>query len=80
MPIVQALMDKLVKQYGEERAKRVYYAMESEGSGPFGPKGKHRDMHEAFVAKHGLPGPNGTGKRKSVGVRSRPKVTRRRRK
>jgi len=79
MPIVQALMDKLVKQYGEERAKRVYYAMESEGSGPFGPKGKHRDMHEAFVVKHGLPGPNRTGKRKAATPKGRrPRVVRRR--
>jgi hypothetical protein len=60
MPIVQALMDKLVAQYGPAQAKHVYYAMEAEGKGPFAPGAKHRDLHEAFVEKHHLPG--GVGK------------------
>ena len=60
MPIVQALMDKLVAQYGPAEGKHVYYAMEAEGKGPFAPGAKHRDKHEAFVEKHHLPG--GVGK------------------
>jgi len=60
MPIVQSLMDKLVAQYGAEKGKQVYYAMEAEGKGPFAPGAKHRDKHEAFVEKHNLPG--GVGK------------------
>lgn len=69
MPIVEALMDKLVKQYGPEQGKRVYYAMEAEGKGPFAPGAKHRDKHEAFVKKHNLPG--GVGK--PVKARAAPK-------
>jgi len=77
MPVVQALMDKLVKQYGPERGKRVYYAMEAEGSGPFGPRGKHRDLHNAFAAKHGVtPAP---GKKKKARTSKRKSGPRKRR-
>jgi hypothetical protein len=55
MPIIGALMDKLVAQYGKERGERVYHAMMAEGKGPFAEGGKHRELHEAFVKKHGLP-------------------------
>jgi hypothetical protein len=79
MPVVQALMDSLVKKYGADKGKSIYYAMESEGSGPFAKGKKHHDLHQAFVAKHHLPGPN-EGKKKAVtGVRSRPKATPKRR-
>jgi hypothetical protein len=56
MPIVESLMDNLVKRYGQARGEQVYYAMEASGEGPFAPGGKYRDLHEAFVARHGLPG------------------------
>lgn len=65
MPIVQKLMDSLVARYGKAKGEAAYYAMEGEGKGPFGPNGKHRDLHEAFVAKHGLPGTT-QGKKKAV--------------
>lgn len=64
MPIVQSLMDKLVAQYGEERGKRVYYAMEAEGSGPFKQGGKHRALHEEFAREHGVP-PTSKGTKKA---------------
>jgi hypothetical protein len=60
VPIVESLMEKLTQQYGPEKGKRVYYAMEAEGKGPFAPGAKHRDKHEAFVERHNLPG--GVGK------------------
>jgi hypothetical protein len=69
MPIVESLMEKLTAQYGAEKGKRVYYAMEAEGKGPFAPGAKHRDKHEAFVEKHNLPG--GVGK--PVKARAAPK-------
>lgn len=66
MPVVQSLMDNLVKRYGPEKGKRVYYAMEAEGKGPFGPKGKHRDKHEAFAARNGVT-PAPASKKKAPG-------------
>lgn len=54
MPIVGSLMRSLVGRYGEEKAKVVYYSMEAEGKGPFGPGGKYRDHHEAFARKAGV--------------------------
>lgn len=69
MPVVEALMSKLVAQYGPEKGKRVYYSMEAEGKGPFAPGAKHRDKHEDFVEKHHLPG--GVGK--PVKARAAPK-------
>lgn len=54
MPIVETLMTSLVKRYGPDEGKRVYYAMEAEGKGPFSKNGKYRALHEAFAAKHGV--------------------------
>lgn len=53
MPIIESLMNKLVKQYGEAKGKQVYYAMEAEGSGPFAKGKKGHPQHEAFAAKIG---------------------------
>lgn len=55
MPIVESLMANLVKRYGKERGERVYYAMEAEGTGPFAAGAKHRELHEEFAARRGLP-------------------------
>lgn len=72
MPIVKALMDNLVKQHGEAEGKRIYYAMESEGKGPFAKGAKHHDLHEAFAAKHHLtPNAGSTGKKKPAGRKPR---------
>jgi hypothetical protein len=71
MPIVKALMDNLVKQHGEAEGKRIYYAMESAGTGPFAKGAKHRDLHEAFAAKHGLPANDGRAKKKPAGPKPR---------
>lgn len=54
MPIVQTVMDALTKRYGADEGQRVYYAMEAEGKGPFGPNGKYHDLHVAFAQKHGV--------------------------
>lgn len=54
MPVVQSLMDNLVRQYGEGEGKRIYYSMEAEGSGPFAPGHKHRKLHEDWAAKNGV--------------------------
>lgn len=54
MPIVESLMDDLVKRYGEDEGRRIYHAMEAEGKGPFGPKGKYRRLHEEWAARHGV--------------------------
>lgn len=54
MPIIQALMDNLVKRYGPKRGERIYYAMEAEGTGPFAAGGKYHNLHEEFAAKRGL--------------------------
>lgn len=54
MPVVKSLMDSLVERYGKEKGERVYYAMEAEGKGPFGPGGKHHDKHKAWAAKNGV--------------------------
>lgn len=64
MPVVQTLMDALVARYGETQGKAAYYAMEGEGKGPFGPRGKYHALHQAFAAKHGLPAIESPGKRK----------------
>lgn len=66
MPIVQALMDKLKAQYGDKEGERVYYAMEASGKGPFAAGAKHRDLHEAFVAKHNLPAEVSAPKKKTT--------------
>ena len=54
MPIVESLMRELQAKYGAEKGKRIYYAMEAEGKGPFARGAKHRDLHERFVEKHHL--------------------------
>jgi hypothetical protein len=54
MPVVQALMDKLVAQYGKDKGERVYYAMEASARGPFAKGAKHHADHEAFAAKAGV--------------------------
>lgn len=54
MPLVESLMQKLVKTYGDARAKDVYYALEASGKGPFAPGAKHRKLHEDWAAKNGV--------------------------
>ncbi len=54
MPIIESLMADLVGRYGKKRGEDVYYAMEAEGKGPFGPKGKYRQLHESFARRHGV--------------------------
>lgn len=71
MPIVGSLMQSLVDRYGKERGERVYYSMEAEGSGPFAPGAKHRDLHEAWAKKNGV--------RPSQAIRSKKKAPPRRR-
>lgn len=87
MPVIQSLMDKLVKQYGAERGKRVYYAMEAEGKGPFAAGNKGARLHEDFARKHGVEPINDEGKKKpraakrsarGSGPRGKRKPTRRR--
>jgi hypothetical protein len=70
VPIVESLMKSLVERYGKRRGEDIYYAMEAEGKGPFAPGAKHRDMHEAFAAKHGLE-PQGKKKPRSAAKRKR---------
>jgi hypothetical protein len=64
VPIVQSLMDNLLKRYGPEEGKRVYYAMEAEGKGPFAPGGKYRHLHEAFAERNGVPPSHATRAKK----------------
>lgn len=72
MPVVQSLMDNLVRQYGPEKGRHIYYAMEAEGSGPFGPGGKYRRLHEAFAERNGVPPSKATqGKKKPAGQKAR---------
>jgi len=54
MPVVQSLMNSLQSRYGRERGRSIYYAMEAEGSGPFGDGGKYRHLHEEWAAKNGV--------------------------
>ena len=54
MPIVQSLMDNLVRQYGKERGRSVYFAMEAEGKGPFAKGGKYHALHESFAKRNGV--------------------------
>jgi hypothetical protein len=70
MPVIQSLMDKLVKQYGPERGRQVYYSMEAEGSGPFAKGAKYRHLHEEFAARHGVEPAEG-GKKPSAPKGSR---------
>jgi hypothetical protein len=39
--VAQALYDDLVDRYGKERGRTVYFAMEREAKGPFGPGMKY---------------------------------------
>lgn len=55
MPIVKSLMTSLVERYGESRGNEVYRGMEAQGSGPFAPGGKYRELHEAWAKKNGVP-------------------------
>ncbi len=55
MPVVQSLMSNLVARYGKKRGEDIYYAMEAEGKGPFGPKGKYHGLHQSFAHKAGVP-------------------------
>lgn len=52
MPIAMTLMGALQERYGPDEGKRVYYAMEAEGRGPFAPGGKYRHLHEAFAKRN----------------------------
>lgn len=54
MPVVEKLMKSLVDRYGEAEGKRVYYAMEAEGKGPFGPGGKYHQLHRDFAERNGV--------------------------
>lgn len=54
MPIVESLMSSLKKRYGDDEGERVYYAMEAEGSGPFGPRGKHHQLHKDWAKRNGV--------------------------
>ena len=54
MPVVESLMANLKARYGAAKGERIYYAMEAEGKGPFGPKGKHRNLHEDFARRNGV--------------------------
>lgn len=69
MPVVSKLMDALTARYGDQEGQRVYYAMEGEGKGPFGPRGKYHDLHLAFAEKHGLAPVKGTKKPRRSGKR-----------
>ncbi|HEY6058632.1 MAG TPA: hypothetical protein VIV06_11400 [Candidatus Limnocylindrales bacterium] len=64
MPVVQSLMDNLVRQYGKEKGERVYYAMEAEGSGPFAAGGKYHALHQKRAHDNGVPAIETPGKRK----------------
>lgn len=68
MPVVQKVMDALVARYGKDRGESVYYAMEGEGKGPFGPNGKYHAMHVDFAKAHGL---KPIGKKKAPTLRKR---------
>ncbi len=63
MPVDEHLMASLKARYGDKRGESVYYAMEGEGKGPFGPKGKLHAQHEAFVEKHHWGEAPGTAKK-----------------
>ena len=52
MPVAQSLMDSLQRQHGEAEGKRIYYAMEAEGKGPFAPGGKYRQLHEDWAKRN----------------------------
>ena len=54
MPIVQKLMTSLKARYGDYEGERIYYAMEAEGTGPFGKGKKHHDLHLAFLERNGV--------------------------
>lgn len=64
MPVVQKLMSALQARYGEKQGESVYYAMEAEGSGPFGPRGKYHALHQSFASKHNLKAIESPGKKK----------------
>jgi hypothetical protein len=73
VPIRESLMKGLLETYSPEEAKRVYYAMEAEGSGPFGPKGKYHADHVAWAEKHGVAPIETTKKARPRGRRASPK-------
>lgn len=54
MPIIEALMNKLTAKYGQTEGEHVYYALEAEGKGPFGPNGKYRQLHLDFAERNGV--------------------------
>ena len=70
MPVVEKLMDALVARYGKGKGESVYYAMEAEGSGPFGKGKKYRSLHVAFAAKNGVT-PIGTKKKPAAPKKGR---------
>jgi hypothetical protein len=51
MPVNEKLMANLVKQYGPEQGKRIYYAMEQEGRTGRKPKSKVRPPSKPKVRK-----------------------------
>jgi len=55
MPIVQALMDNLVKRYGPDEGKKTYYSMEATAKGPFAKGARHHAEHLAFAKQNGIP-------------------------
>lgn len=54
MAEAESLRKALVARYGEAHGESVYQSMKGEGSGPFGPGGKYRGIHEAFAKKNGV--------------------------
>jgi len=64
MPKNATLMAQLVKRYGAKRAEEVYAGMAASGTGPFGPKGKYREEHEAYAKQAGGPPLKGRAKKK----------------
>lgn len=71
MPIVQSLMDSLVKRYGKGKAESIYYGMEAGGTGPFAPGKKYRQLHLDFAARNGVPAIEDRGPGKKKGRRPR---------
>lgn len=62
MPIIETLMNALTARYGRAEGERVYYAMEGEAKGPFGPNGKYHDLHVEWAMRNGVLPIEGTGK------------------
>lgn len=51
MPILRSLAKKMIKTYGKKKAKRVYFALESENKPPF-KKAKATAVSRGHTLKH----------------------------